>query len=206
MAIRPTIRLIDANWRDQTVAAFRSVPSRDEEETKRTIPRGEWSVSRDSTRVNMENRPGFRGRKTREGKRCVYTFCSRSWASRTSAVWPTARIFSSRVSIRANQTSTSFLFASYRWLSPSIASNSVFLCIIFEFISSQCSLSFVTETTIGRTCRSQTFSSVPLYVSIIRFPDQEWFFPFLFFFSFFLSVFHHACRKKRGTRACRGNG
>lgn len=101
----------------------------------------------------------------REGKRERYiytyirTFCSRSWASRTSAVWPTARIFSSRVSIRANQTSTSFLFASYRWLSPSIASNSVFLCIIFEFISSQCSLSFVTETTIGRT-----FSNVLLYI------------------------------------------
>lgn len=87
----------------------------------------------------------------------IYTFCSRSCASRTSAVWPTARIFSSRVSIRANQTSTSFLFASYRWLSPSIASNSVFLCIIFEFISSQCSLSFVTETTIG------PFSNVLLY-------------------------------------------
>lgn len=79
------------------------------------------------------------------------TFCSRSCASRTSAVCPTACIFSSRVSIRASHTSTSFLFASYRWLSPSIASNCVFLCITFEFVSSQCSLSFVTATTIGQT-------------------------------------------------------
>lgn len=59
---------------------------------------------------------------------------------------PTARILSSLVSIRASQTSTSFLFASYRWLSPSIMSNCVFLCMTFEFVSSQCSLSFVTAT------------------------------------------------------------
>lgn len=76
----------------------------------------------------------------------THTFCSLSCASRTSAVWPTARILSSRVSIRASQTSTSFLFASYRWLSPSMASNCVFLCITFEFVSSQCSRSFVTAT------------------------------------------------------------
>lgn len=79
-------------------------------------------------------------------KKFIVTFCSLSWASRTSAVWPTARILSSRVSIRPSQTSTSVLFASYRWLSPNIASSCVFLCMTFEFVSSQCSLSLVTVT------------------------------------------------------------
>lgn len=174
MAIRPTIRLINANWHDQTVVAFcsaRCASHRGRKKRQRGrspreavgFPRFDgliWKIGRVSEERRKKNARG------KEMCMCIYiyicTFCSRSWASRTSAVWPTARIFSSRVSIRANQTSTSFLFASYRWLSPSIASNSVFLCIIFEFISSQCSLSFVTETTIGRTCRSQTFSSIPL--------------------------------------------
>lgn len=74
------------------------------------------------------------------------TFCSLSCASRTSAVCPTVPILSSLVSILVSHASTSWRFASYLCESPSIASSWVFLCITFEFVSSQCSRSFVTET------------------------------------------------------------
>lgn len=64
MAIRPTIRLINANWRDQTETGGRFLfcslrePSREEEETKRAIPEGSGRFPA-TRRVNMENRPGF---------------------------------------------------------------------------------------------------------------------------------------------------
>lgn len=64
MAIRPTIRLINANWHDQTETGGRFLfcslrePSREEEETKRAIPEGSGRFPA-IRRVNMENRPGF---------------------------------------------------------------------------------------------------------------------------------------------------
>lgn len=75
----------------------------------------------------------------------VLTFCSLSWVSRISAVWPTVPILSSLVSILVSQASTSCLFDSYLWESSNMASNWAFLCRTLELVSSQCSLSLVTK-------------------------------------------------------------